>query len=335
MKNALSRIIFLCLMAGAGLLPAQQELEFTNGCNFASDKTAGKYTLFETTEEAEKIVDEILNLSGITGDRPFTLQVATVDNAQANERKGVRYLLYSNKFMGDFKVEGKTKWAAYFVFAHEIGHLVRGHNFSETDVKARKKMELEADRFAAVAMARMRASRNDALAAAQNLKALNKELASHSKRLAATPQIVVATKMDLTGADTALAGLRRLFRKAKIYPLSSATGKGVKELMGAVVKALQTAPEPAAFTPDIMDIVIEPDFKVEQRSDGEWHVQGKKVNTLVAVTNFDQDEAVSRFQNILIKLGVEEALVRAGARTGDSVCVSDHRFTFRPSLKHR
>ncbi|MBK7938574.1 MAG: hypothetical protein IPJ82_16490 [Lewinellaceae bacterium] len=171
MKNALSRIIFLCLMAGAGLLPAQQELEFTNGCNFASDKTAGKYTLFEPTEEAEKIVDEILNLSGITGDRPFTLQVATVDNAQANERKGVRYLLYSNKFMGDFKVEGKTKWAAYFVFAHEIGHLVRGHNFSETDVKARKKMELEADRFAAVAMARMRASRNDALAAAQNLKA--------------------------------------------------------------------------------------------------------------------------------------------------------------------
>jgi GTP-binding protein len=175
----------------------------------------------------------------------------------------------------------------------------------------------------------------DGKTAAQNLKALNKELASHSKRLAATPQIVVATKMDLTGADTALAGLRRLFRKAKIYPLSSATGKGVKELMMAVVKALQTAPEPAAFTPDVMDIVIEPDFKVEQRSDGEWHVQGKKVNTLVAVTNFNQDEAVSRFQNILIKLGVEEALVRAGARTGDSVCVSDHRFTFRPSLKHR
>lgn len=171
MKNALSRIIFLCLMAGAGLLPAQQELEFTNGCNFASDKTAGKYTLFEPTEEAEKIVDEILNLSGITGDRPFTLQVATVDNAQANERKGIRYLLYSNKFIEDFKKDAKTKWAAYFVFAHEIGHLVRGHNFSETDVKARKKMELEADRFAAVAMARMRASRNDALAAAQNLKA--------------------------------------------------------------------------------------------------------------------------------------------------------------------
>ena len=105
--------------------------------------------------------------------------------------------------------------------------------------------------------------------------------------------------------------------------------------MGAVAQALRTAPEPAAFTPDVMDIVIEPDFEVEQRSDGEGHVQGKKVNTLVAVTNFNQDEAVSRFQNILIKLGVEEALVRAGARTGDSVCVSDHRFTFRPSLKHR
>ena len=105
--------------------------------------------------------------------------------------------------------------------------------------------------------------------------------------------------------------------------------------MAAIVKALQTAPEPAAFTPEIMDIVIEPDYRIEERTDGEWLVKGKKVDRLAAVTNFDQDEAVSRFQNILIKLGVEEALVRAGARTGDMVSVSDHRFTFRPSLKHR
>ena len=171
MKNTRIGLILLLFTWGATMLSAQEELEFTNGCNFASDRTAGKYTLFEPTEEAEKIVDEILDLSGITGERPFTLQVATVDNAQANERQGTRYLLYSNKFMEEFKKDAKTKWAAYFVFAHEIGHLVRGHNFKTVDPKERKRMELEADRFAAVAMARMRVQRSDALAAAQSLKA--------------------------------------------------------------------------------------------------------------------------------------------------------------------
>lgn len=164
-------VLLLLFCNSLSLLHGQVELDFSNGCNFASDKTAGKYTLFEPTEEAEKIVDEILELTGITGGRPFTLQVATVENAQANERKGVRYLLYSQKFMQQFKLDAKTKWAAYFVFAHEIGHHVRGHNFNETDPKLRKKMELEADRFAAVAMARLKVSRNDALAAAKNLRA--------------------------------------------------------------------------------------------------------------------------------------------------------------------
>ncbi|MEZ4967705.1 MAG: hypothetical protein R2791_20860 [Saprospiraceae bacterium] len=171
MNIAISRFLTLLFLLGSSCwLRAQQELHFDNGCNFASDKTSGTYTLFDPTEEAEQIVDEILNLAGITGERPFTLQVATVENAQANEREGIRYLLYSNNFIQEFKKDAKTKWVAYFVFAHEIGHLIRGHRFSETDAKLRKRMELEADRFAAVVMARMRVSRNDALAAAQNLR---------------------------------------------------------------------------------------------------------------------------------------------------------------------
>jgi GTP-binding protein len=175
----------------------------------------------------------------------------------------------------------------------------------------------------------------DGKTAAQNLRALNKELAAHSDRLAATPQIVVATKMDLTDADKALAAFRRAFKKEKIYALSSATGKGVKELLQAVSKSLNRVPEPTSFAPDKVDIVIEPDFRIENSGNNRWVVTGKKIARLVAMTHFDQDEAVSRFQNILIKMGVEESLVKAGAKTGDIVSVSDHNLTFRPSLKHR
>jgi GTP-binding protein len=174
----------------------------------------------------------------------------------------------------------------------------------------------------------------DGKSPAENLRTLNKELAAHSARLAQTPQIVVATKMDLTGSDKALAAFRKSFRKNKIFPLSSATGSGVRELMDAVVKALDKAPAVASFAPDPVDIVIEPDFQVEQTNDG-WRVTGKKANRLAAITNFDQDEAVSRFQNILVKWGVEDSLIKAGAQAGDPVTVGDHRLIFRPALKHR
>ncbi|MBL0059085.1 MAG: GTPase ObgE [Elusimicrobia bacterium] len=175
----------------------------------------------------------------------------------------------------------------------------------------------------------------DGKTAAQNFRALNRELAAHSKRLAATRQIVAATKMDLTGADKALAAFQRSCKKEKIIPLSSATGKGVKELLVAVTRALKVAPPPPAFVPEAMDIVIEPDYQVEKLGENAWLVTGKKVARLVAVTNFHQDEGLSRFQNILNKIGVEAALTREGARPGDLVTVGDHQFPFSPSLKRR
>jgi hypothetical protein len=172
MKNALKWFAALLFLSTANLSQAQIELDFSNGCNFASDKTGGTYTLFNPDEDAKKIVDEILRTWDSTGlKRPkFTLQVANVENAQASERKGTRYLLYSHKFMEEFKKGAQTKWAAYFVFAHEIGHHANNHDFTEKDIAKRRKMELEADRFAAIILARMQVSRSDAMAAIQNLK---------------------------------------------------------------------------------------------------------------------------------------------------------------------
>ncbi len=161
--------LFLFFWLVVSQMSAQKEVQFNNGCNFSSDKTKGTYTVFEATPDAGKIVDEILNLAGIK-ERPFTLQVANVDNAQANQKGSIRYVLYSKKFMDNFQADAKTKWAAYFVFAHEIGHHVLGHNFAETDPAQRKKMELAADKFAAVSLARLRSSRTEALSALQNLK---------------------------------------------------------------------------------------------------------------------------------------------------------------------
>jgi GTP-binding protein len=175
----------------------------------------------------------------------------------------------------------------------------------------------------------------DGKTAAQNLRALNKELAEHSKLLAQKPQIVVASKMDLTDADKNLKAFRRSFKKGKIYPVSSATGKGIPELLTAVLKALDEAPEMPAFPPEPMNVVMQAGFRVERLADKRFRVEGRDIDRLMAVTNFDQDEAVARFQKILKRMGVEDELRRRGAVRGDAVEAGSREFTYRPEEKTR
>jgi GTP-binding protein len=133
-----------------------------------------------------------------------------------------------------------------------------------------------------------------------------------------------------------LAALRKSLKKSKIYPLSSATGRGVKELLAAVAKALAKAPTVAPAAPEPpLDWVIEPDFRVDPAGPGRFRIGGRKVDRLVSITHFEQDESVSRLQNILKKMGVEENLIRIGAVPGDKVELGEREFTFRPDAKKR
>jgi GTP-binding protein len=57
---------------------------------------------------------------------------------------------------------------------------------------------------------------------------------------------------------------------------------------------------------------------------------GKKIERMVSMTNFDQPEAVSRLQNIMRKMGVEKALERSGAQSGDPIQIGAMEFLFSP-----
>jgi GTP-binding protein len=76
--------------------------------------------------------------------------------------------------------------------------------------------------------------------AVQDYETINRELAAYDARLAARPQIVVATKLDALDEPERLESLRR---KAEaegrpFYAISSATKQGVKELVSAVARSL-------------------------------------------------------------------------------------------------
>ncbi len=147
----------------------QQELRFEYGCNFQYGRTSGKYTLFDASKEAGKMVDEILEKFGIRT-RPFILKKSDVDNAQATMDGQDRYILYSEFFLSTTTKSAQTLWAARGVFAHEIAHHVLLQNLTEKDTRKRKSMEIAADIWAAQVLAKMGATKEEALSAINTLK---------------------------------------------------------------------------------------------------------------------------------------------------------------------
>jgi GTP-binding protein len=73
--------------------------------------------------------------------------------------------------------------------------------------------------------------------AAEAYRIIRKELESYSKVLAEKPEIVVANKVELTGAKKGVKALEKACG-AKVMEISAATGKGLKELVREIFARL-------------------------------------------------------------------------------------------------
>lgn len=172
---------------------------------------------------------------------------------------------------------------------------------------------------------------NDGHDAAASIKLINEELKHYSAKLLKKPMIIVANKTDLTDSADMLKALRKKVKKLRIFAISAATGEGIDPLLAYAAEELSKPEEPEEVVIDTEPtrFVIEVDFEVERKEDI-FQVKGTKVERLAAMTNFDQREALKRFQNILKKMGVEKELARQGATPGDTVRIGKVEFFYEP-----
>lgn len=167
----------------------------------------------------------------------------------------------------------------------------------------------------------------------QTMRTIQKELEKYSAKLAKKPVILVMNKSDLTGAADAAKKLRKQLKGKKLFVISAVTGDGVNKLLQEIetkLSKIKPEPEEPAESADYRKFIFENDFTVEREDDG-FRVTGKKVERLVAMTNFEQEEGVRRLQNILKKMGVEKMLQKEGAQAGDRVQIGDMEFFFNAS----
>ena len=158
--------------------------------------------------------------------------------------------------------------------------------------------------------------------------AINKELEKYSEKLSKRKQIIVATKMDLVQDETLCNDLENLAKEKdmEFYKISSATGKGIKELMKRVSELLKELPKE-----DLIDISERKVYTLDEdkdgfeikREDGMYVVDGPAVQRLMSRVNLEDNESFYYFQKCLDSLGVNEALKKAGVKEGDTVVIVD------------
>jgi GTP-binding protein len=146
--------------------------------------------------------------------------------------------------------------------------------------------------------------------------------------LAEKPTLLAINKLDLPQARESFARLQPSF--PEIRGISAATGEGVRDLILAVARTIERAPMPdvAAPAPARIELVAPDAFLVERGPDGAFVISGERVERLAAMTNFDSDEGLARFERALERMGVEKRLVELGAAEGDTVRIGPYEFTY-------
>ena len=153
------------------------------------------------------------------------------------------------------------------------------------------------------------------------------ELAAWNPELVQKPAMLVINKLDLPDARDSFAKLQREF--PEIRGISAATGQGVRDLTMAVAREIERAPMPEIVPPPAhIELVPADAFRVERHDDGAFVVSGERVERLAAMTNFDSDEGLARFERALGKMGVEKKLQELGATEGDTVRIGPYEFTY-------
>ena len=155
-------------------------------------------------------------------------------------------------------------------------------------------------------------------------EAINRELAMFSKELAAKPQIVVFTKIDLPVVREMWPLVQQMLaeRDIKAYCISAVTGEGVQDLMWKISQRLSEIPEQIPAEPqEPAPEVDEKAFTILRDAQDRWHVRGIAIERAALMTNWDQEESLARFQRILEAIGITMALHEAGVRQGDTVFI--------------
>lgn len=162
---------------------------------------------------------------------------------------------------------------------------------------------------------------------------INRELAKYSPTLAKKKQIVVLNKIDLVQDDTTIPEVTKYFEDKgyEVFAVNALTGQGLPELMERAYYYVENyEPEPEANDDAVVyEAKEDVEFVITRGDDASFTITGKRIERLVAMTNFSDDQSVRRFQKIWRYMELDDRLREKGCQEGDEVHIGEQTFTFQ------
>ncbi|MBR2178788.1 MAG: GTPase ObgE [Selenomonadaceae bacterium] len=167
---------------------------------------------------------------------------------------------------------------------------------------------------------------------------INAELQKYSAKLSERTQVLIANKVDIPSAAENLPKLEKLAEDEgiKFFAISAVTHTGCEELMNFVGTWLdehQEEPEPITIegvkTFNLNEEDTADTIEIKRNDAGDFIVRNKNLEKIVAMTNFDNDEGLRRFQYIWRMKGIDSLLKERGIKEGMTVHIGEMEFTWQ------
>ena len=148
----------------------------------------------------------------------------------------------------------------------------------------------------------------------EDYEKINEELRKYSEKMSRKKQVIAANKIDMLGDSDNLERLKAYMdeRGQEVYPICAMTGEGLEVLAEEVVYKAQD----------------KPDFEVKRADDGAFVITGPRIENLVAMTNFDDDQSLRRFQRIWRYMELDKLLKEKGICDGNTVRICEMEFEY-------
>ncbi len=169
---------------------------------------------------------------------------------------------------------------------------------------------------------------------------IERELELHARELVERPRVIVGNKSDVSGTGEASDRLREraAAEGAPYFEVSAVTGAGVDALIRSVAERVHELRASATITEPPQAVFRHRpnrnrEFDVRNLGGGVFAVEGRGVERMVIMTEWNNEEGVAFLQKRLVRAGVEKALLEAGAVDGDEIRIAGKSFVFDTGLE--
>lgn len=172
----------------------------------------------------------------------------------------------------------------------------------------------------------------------EDIEIINNELKKHDPALLERPMIIAANKMDCWFDDGESISPVELIKQKyepsgiRVYPISAATGEGVKELLNALFDILRDNPGTTTVYEKEYDIEMhrseELPMSIYKESDGTFVVEGPRIDKMLGYTSLESEKGFNFFQNYMKEQKIIEQLQKLGLEEGDTVKVGGLEFEY-------